>query len=217
MSSLRVKRRRNDSYSERPRRSCVRYATRSTTYAKQDDEVESLGPFFGRLPQEMIQLLVSFLDAPALSNLGSTCRLLKSYTEPSWKELCIREGVHFPLKTLCVANPASKESVYHYDKAVKLCTSPEKWKIAAKRNWLYSRQRCVVCYRSCSSRIDAHFDIALCDTCHPLFYRRKCHAKVRNLVSFRNSEHKRFYPKKGFNFDFLQKLCIDSSTNPSMG
>lgn len=174
MSTRAVKRRRSSTTKEPTKR----YATRSATKVRQASGVESLGSFFGGLPPEMIKLLVSFLDAPALSNLGSTCRLLRSYTESSWKELCSRQGLHFPLTTLCVASPASKDSPYDYDKAIKLCTSQEKWKIAAKRNWLYSRWRCVVCYRSCSSRVDAHFDIALCDTCHPLFYRRKCHAKV---------------------------------------
>lgn len=157
-------------------RRCV---TRSLARERQASGIESIGPFFGGLPPEMIKLLVSFLDAPALSNFGSTCRMLRTYTESSWNELCKRQNLHFPLTTLCVANPSKSDSKYDYDTAIGLCKGETKWKIAAKRNWLYSRWRCVVCYRNCSQRVDAHFDIALCDTCHPLFYRRKCHAKVR--------------------------------------
>ena len=155
-----------------------RYCTRSFTRERRASGIESIGPFFGGLPPEMIRLLVTFLDAPALSNFGSTCRLLRSYTEGMWSELCKRQGLHFPLTNLCVANPINSSSEYDYDKALELCNGEKKWKIAAKRNWLYSRWRCVVCYRGCSQRVDAHFDVALCDTCHPLFYRRKCHAKV---------------------------------------
>ncbi|KXJ13937.1 hypothetical protein AC249_AIPGENE23940 [Exaiptasia diaphana] len=175
--STRAKKRRTSSCKEPRTRPSTRYATRSFIKQRQASGIESLGSFFGGLPPEMIKLVVSFLDAPALSNFGSSCRLLRSYTETSWKELSKRQNLHFPLTILCVANPATSESIYDYDKALKLCTSEEKWKMAAKRNWLYSRWRCVVCFRNCSSRVDAHFDIALCDTCHPLFYRRKCHAK----------------------------------------
>lgn len=185
--STRAKKRRTSTSREPRTRPSTRYATRSFMKERQASGIESLGSFFGGLPPEMIKLLVSFLDAPALSSFGSTCRLLRSYTEASWKELCNRQNLHFPLTILCVANPASSGSTYDYDKAIKLCTSEEKWKIAAKRNWLYSRWRCVVCFRNCSSRVDAHFDIALCDTCHPLFYRRKCHAKVTHFFAVKNS------------------------------
>ncbi|KAK3751530.1 hypothetical protein QZH41_019423 [Actinostola sp. cb2023] len=175
--SSRVKKRRSSTSNGAQTSSSSRYVTRSLMRERRASGIESIGPFFGGLPPEMIKLLVSFLDAPALSNLGSTCRLLKTYTYTSWKELCSRQSLHFPLTILCVANPSNRESEYDYDTAVNMCRGEKKWKIASKRNWLYSRWRCVVCYRNCSQRVDAHFDIALCDTCHPLFYRRKCHAK----------------------------------------
>lgn len=182
--SSRAKKRRSSTSKGVQTRGTSQYVTRSLLKERKASGIESIGQFFGGLPPEMIKLVVSFLDAPALSTLGSTCRLLRSYTESSWKELSHKQNLHFPLTILCVSNPSSSVSAYDYDKALELCTGEEKWKIAAKRNWLYSRWRCVVCYRNCSSRVDAHFDIALCDMCHPLFYRRKCHAKVTHFLFY---------------------------------
>lgn len=157
-----------------------RYLTRSYIRAMKASGIEYIGVYFGSLPPEMLQLLLSYLDAPALSCLGATCRLLYNQTEVLWKKLCQRLGLIHNPTILCVANPSDPDSQYLYDKAVEHCTDENKrWKLVAKRNWLYSRWQCVVCYRSCSQRVDSHFDVTLCDTCHPMFYRRKCHAKVR--------------------------------------
>jgi len=47
----------------------------------------------------------------------------------------------------------------------------------AIRHWLYCRWKCVVCYKSCAQRLDPHRDILLCESCHPVFYKRKSSAK----------------------------------------
>ena len=159
-----------------------RYITRSYVQAMKASGIENIGRYFGCLPPEMLQLLLSYLDAPALSCLGATCRLLYTQAEFMWKPLCRRLGLLHSPTIVCVANPSAPDSQYSYDKAAELCTDENKrWKLVAKRNWLYSRWHCVVCYRSCSQRVDSHFDVTLCDSCHPLFYRRKCHAKVRTI------------------------------------
>ena len=159
-----------------------RYLTRSYMQAVKASGIENIGAYFGCLPPEMLQFLLSYLDAPALSCLGSTCRLLYSHTEHMWRPLCQRLGLLHNPTVICVANPSDPDSQYSYDQAIEHCTNEQKrWKLVAKRNWLYSRWQCVVCYRSCSQRVDSHFDVTLCDTCHPLFYRRKCHAKVRSV------------------------------------
>lgn len=148
--------------------------------------IESIGPYFGSLPPEMLNLLFSYLDAPALSSLGATCRVLDSYAKRMWKPLCARLGLAHKPTVLCVANPLSEASVFSYDKAVELCRGEKRWEIMAMRSWLYSKWRCVVCYRNCSHRVDVHFDVTLCDGCHPLFYRRKCHAKEQFSLTERD-------------------------------
>ena len=164
-----------------------RYVTRLFLRERHASGIESIGPYFGSLPPEMLNLLFSYLDAPALSSLGATCRVLDSYAKRMWKPLCARLGLAHKPTVLCVANPLSEASVFSYDKAVELCRGEKRWEIMAMRSWLYSKWRCVVCYRNCSHRVDVHFDVTLCDGCHPLFYRRKCHAKVcggSNLLWF---------------------------------
>lgn len=155
-----------------------RYVTRLFLRERRASGIESIGPYFGSLPPEMLNLLFSYLDAPALSSLGATCRVLDSYAKRMWKPLCTRLGLAHKPTVLCVANPLSEASAFSYDKAVELCRGEKCWEIMAMRSWLYSKWRCVVCYRNCSHRVDVHFDVTLCDGCHPLFYRRKCHAKV---------------------------------------
>lgn len=159
-----------------------RYVTRLFLRERRNSGIDSIGPYFASLPPEMVTLLLSYLDAPALSSLGATCRVLNSYTNGMWKPLCIRLGLVYKPTVLCVANPLHNESAFSYDKAVELCRGEKCWEIMAKRMWLYSKWSCVVCYRNCSHRVDVHFDVALCDSCHPLFYRRKCHAKVRKFM-----------------------------------
>lgn len=159
--------------------SSPRYVTRLYLRERRASGIESIGPYFGSLPPEMLNLLFSYLDAPALSSIGATCRVLDSYAKRMWKPLCVRLGLVHKPTVLCVANPLNEASVFSYDKAVELCRGDKCWEIMARRNWLYSKWRCVVCYRNCSHRVDVHFDVTLCDGCHPLFYRRKCHAKVR--------------------------------------
>lgn len=160
-----------------------RYLTRLYLRQRRASGIESIGPFFGSLPPEMLNLLLSYLNAPALSCLGATCRILHSHCTSMWKPLCeLLKLVRVPT-VLCVAQPLDVDSLYSYDKAVECCTGDKQWKLAAMRNWLYSRWKCVVCFRNCSQRVDVHFDVTLCDTCHPLFYRRKCHAKVRIFQS----------------------------------
>lgn len=161
--------------------SSPRYITRLYVRERRNSGIESTGPFFGSLPPEMLNFLLSFLDAPALSSLGSTCRVMNSHTKRMWKPLCARLGLVHKPTVLSVANPLNELSVFSYDKAVELCQGDNCWEIMARRNWLYSKWRCVVCYRNCSHRVDVHFDVTLCDSCHPLFYRRKCHAKVMLL------------------------------------
>ncbi|XP_032232309.2 uncharacterized protein LOC116614879 isoform X2 [Nematostella vectensis] len=174
------KRRRSSSSSSSscsPSLTSPRYVTRAFLRERRASGIENIGPYFGRLPPEMIRLLISYLDAPGLSKFISTCRVFSSYTEQSWRKLCKKQGLALTPTVLCVANPANPGSDYDYDRAVELSFGEMRWKLALKRNWLYSNWKCVVCYRNCSQRVDSHFDVALCDTCHPLFYRRKCHAK----------------------------------------
>ena len=160
-----------------------RYITRLFLRERRDSGIDSIGPYFALLPPEMINLLLSYLDAPALSSLGATCRVLNSYASGMWNPLCSRLGLVYKPTVLCVANPLNEESAFSYDKAVELCQGEKCWELMAKRMWLYSKWKCVVCYRNCSHRVDVHFDVTLCETCHPLFYRRKCHAKVSSLSS----------------------------------
>lgn len=172
-----------------------RYITRLFLRERRDSGIDSIGPYFALLPPEMINLLLSYLDAPALSSLGATCRVLNSYASGMWNPLCSRLGLVYKPTVLCVANPLNEESAFSYDKAVELCQGEKCWELMAKRMWLYSKWKCVVCYRNCSHRVDVHFDVTLCETCHPLFYRRKCHAKEqfslteRDLKSIHNDSY----------------------------
>ncbi|CAH3018781.1 unnamed protein product [Porites evermanni] len=166
--------------------SSPRYITRLYVRERRNSGIESTGPFFGSLPPEMLNFLLSFLDAPALSSLGSTCRVMNSHAKRMWKPLCARLGLVHKPTVLSVANPLNELSVFSYDKAVELCQGDNCWEIMARRNWLYSKWRCVVCYRNCSHRVDVHFDVTLCDSCHPLFYRRKCHAKEQFSLTERD-------------------------------
>lgn len=172
-----------------------RYITRLYLRERRASGIESIGPFIGALPPEMLNLLFSYLDAPALSSLGATCCVLNSYAKRMWKPLCARLGLVDKPTVLCVANPINEESVFSYDKAVELCGGDKRWEIMARRNWLYSKWRCVVCYQNCSHRFDLHFDVTLCDVCHPYFYRRKCHAKVGHAclvsVKLKSRQHRK--------------------------
>ncbi|CAH3136847.1 unnamed protein product [Pocillopora meandrina] len=170
--------------------SCVggspRYITRLFLRERRASGIESIGQYFGCLPPEMLNLLFSYLDAPALSSIGATCRVMNSHAKRLWKPLCMRLALVHKPTVLCVANPLSEESIFSYDKAVELCTGEKRWEVMAARSWLYSKWRCVVCYRNCSHRVDVHFDVTLCDSCHPLFYRRKCHAKEQFSLTERD-------------------------------
>ena len=160
---------------------CHKYCTR--LFVKKQNEAISpndMGPYIGHLPVEMLTKILSYLDAPSLAYLGSTCKALYPYCDQMWKPLCNRLNLSLQPTILCVSKPSRMDSIYSYDNAVELCISQKRYKIAAIRNWLYSRWRCVVCYRNGSQRVDMHFDVTLCETCHSLFYRRKCHAKVGN-------------------------------------
>ena len=161
---------------------CPRYHTRS--FVREQNQFvptsKSVGPFIGRLPVEMLTNILSYLDAPSLACFGSSCKTLRSYCDQMWRPLCSHLCLQRPPTILCVAKPSRMNSIYSYDNAVELCISQRRYKISAIRNWLYSRWRCVICYRNGSQRVNRH-SVTLCETCHPLFYRRKCHAKV--LVS----------------------------------
>ncbi|XP_046839524.1 uncharacterized protein LOC124433781 isoform X2 [Xenia sp. Carnegie-2017] len=157
---------------------CQRYCTRS--YVKQlhfSMPVDQMGPLFGSLPTEMLTYVLSYLDAPSLACFGATCKTLYGYCEEMWRPLCNRLNLEQQPTVLCVQKPLKINSIYNYDRAVELCISKKRYKISAIRNWLFSRWRCVICYRTGSQRIDIHVDVTLCETCHLIFYRRKCHAK----------------------------------------
>jgi hypothetical protein len=160
--------------------SCKRYYTRS--YVKEQMGVTThandMGPLIASLPVEMLTNILSYLDAPSLACFGATCKTLYGYCHEMWKPLCNRLKLERQPTILCVPKPLRSDSIYNYDNAVELCISKKRYKISAIRNWLFSRWRCVVCYRNGSQRIDMHVDVTLCETCHLLFYRRKCHAKV---------------------------------------
>ena len=168
---------------------CQRYCTRSSIKKQTDvtSNGNNMGPLIGSLPAEMLTNIISYLDAPALACFGATCKTLYGYCNEMWKPLCNRLKLERQPTILCVPKPLKSDSMYSYDNAVELCISKKRYKIAAIRNWLFSRWRCVVCYRNGSQRIDMHADVTLCETCHSLFYRRKCHAKVSgSLLSLTN-------------------------------
>jgi hypothetical protein len=50
---------------------------------------------FGLLPDELILILLEFLDCPSLLRLGRTCKALYAFTraEDLWKTIFIRYGV----------------------------------------------------------------------------------------------------------------------------
>jgi hypothetical protein len=166
--------------------SCQRYCTR--LYVKEQMDVTThanqMGPLIGSLPVEMLTNILSYLDAPSLACFGATCKTLYGYCNEMWKPLCNRLKLERQPTILCVPKPLRMDSVYNYDNAVEFCISKKRYKISAIRNWLFSRWRCVVCYRNGSQRIDMHADVTLCETCHSLFYRRKCHAKVGSHLKF---------------------------------
>lgn len=159
---------------------CQRYCTRSYVKEKKDvaSHANGMGQYVGSLPVEMLANILSYLDAPSLACFGATCKTLYGYCNETWKSLCHRMNLERQPTILCVPKPLKTDSTYNYDNAVELCISKKRYKISAIRNWLFSRWRCVVCYRNGSQRIDMHVDVTLCETCHSLFYRRKCHAKV---------------------------------------
>ena len=168
---------------------CQRYCTRSSIKKQTDvtSNGNNMGPLIGSLPVEMLTNIISYLDAPALACFGATCKTLYGYCNEMWKPLCNRLKLERQPTILCVPKPLKSDSMYSYDNAVELCISKKRYKIAAIRNWLFSRWRCVVCYRNGSQRVDMHADVTLCETCHSLFYRRKCHAKVSgSLLSLTN-------------------------------
>ena len=135
--------------------------------------------YFKILPAEIIEMVLGKLDAPSLSSLSCTCRKLNAYTQKMWRLLCLRMSLDYTPTPLCLWSPTVVSSMFQYDVALKQCTNDEtKWRIMAIRHWLYCRWRCVVCYRSCTQRSDPHRDILLCESCHPVFYKRKSSAKV---------------------------------------
>ena len=150
----------------------------SETAVLNDIMIDNMGSF-KTLPTEIIELVLCQLDAPSLSSLSCTCKKLRELTKSIWREICKRLSLDYNPTPLCVPSPSKITSQYSYDEALRRCTADEeKWRVHAVRNWLYSRWKCVVCYRTCSRRADPHRGILLCETCHPLFYRRKGNAKV---------------------------------------
>lgn len=140
--------------------------------------IENMGNF-KVLPAEIMEIVLSSLDAPSLSSLSCTCKKLHEYTQKSWKTLCDRLALDYTPTPLCLASRSAIPVVYQYDIALHKCTSDvSKWRIMAIRQWLYCHWKCVVCYRSCTRRSDPHRDILLCESCHPVFYKRKSSAKV---------------------------------------
>ena len=135
--------------------------------------------YFKTLPTEILEIVLSHLDAPALSSMSCTCRKLRELSSHVWKSLCKCLSLEYTPSPLCIASRSVTSSLRQYDQALKECSADEtKWRIIAIRSWLYCRWKCVICYRTCSKRTDPHRDVLLCESCHPLFYRRKSNAKV---------------------------------------
>lgn len=146
--------------------------------------IQNMGRF-KVLPTEVIEIILAHLDSPSLSSISCTCQKLREHTHKIWKTLCRRDSLDYTPTPLCVASPSVTSSLYYYDEALRKCTSDEtKWRIIAIRHWLYCRWKCVVCYRTCSTRSDPHRDILLCESCYPVFYKRKSSAKVILTCTF---------------------------------
>ena len=140
--------------------------------------IKNMG-YFKMLPAEIIEIVLGNLDAPSLSSISCTCKKMHDYTQKTWKILCFKMSLDYTPTPLCISSPTVTPSMYQYDVALRECTNDEtKWRIMALRHWLYCRWKCVVCYRSCTRRSDPHRDILLCESCHPVFYKRKSSAKV---------------------------------------
>ena len=143
--------------------------------------IENMG-YFKDLPMEIVEIVLSHLDAPSLSSISCACKRLHEQTQKAWKTLCRKLTLDYTPTPLCVASPSVTSSLYYYDEALRKCTSDSsKWRIIAIRYWLCCRWKCVVCFRSCARRSDPHRDILLCESCHPVFYKRKSCAKVSKL------------------------------------
>eukprot|EP00794_Sanderia_malayensis_P006070 gene6070-6772_t len=143
--------------------------------ALNDMMMENMG-YFKYLPTEIIEIILCHLDAPALSNLSCTCRKLRELSNQIWKEICKGLSLDYIPTPLCIASPSATSLIFDYDDALRKCTQG-KWRVIAVRSWLYCKWKCIVCYRACSKRTDPHRDILLCESCHPVFYRRKSSAK----------------------------------------
>lgn len=146
--------------------------------------IKNMG-YFRLLPAEIIEIILGILDAPSLSSLSCTCKKLHEYTQKIWKILCFKISLDYTPTPLCLASANVIPTIYQYDVALRKCINDKtKWRIMAIRHWLYSHWKCVVCYRSCSKRSDPHRDILLCESCHPVFYKRKSIAKVSKPFRF---------------------------------
>ena len=176
--------------------------------ARNDLLIENMG-HFKVLPTEILEMIFYHLDAPSLSSLSSTCKNLRERTMTSWKVICKRLGPDYTPTPLCVLT-ACETSPYCYDEAVKLCTSDEtRWRVICIRHWLYCRWRCIICYRACSQRIDPHRDILLCETCHPLFYKRKSNAKVICLTFLSRQDFKVSSQSRKFEFNVFSIIHLN--------